>query len=128
MDLHTVLPCDATSVGTARRLVRGQLAHLVDHAPVDDEILDAASLSISELVTNAIVHARTDVAVRTAFDGGVLRVEVSDGNPALPTERRPKGVTGTGHGLQLIDAIATRWGVQPSTSGKTIWFELAYAN
>jgi anti-sigma regulatory factor (Ser/Thr protein kinase) len=128
MDLRTVLPCDATSVGRARRLVRGQLANLADDTPVDDEILDAASLLTSELVTNAIVHARTDVAVHAAFDGAVFRVEISDGNPALPKERRPKGVTGTGHGLQLIDAIATRWGVQPSASGKTIWFELACVN
>ena len=126
MDLQTVLPCDASSVGAARRLVRRQLARVADE--LNDETLDAASLLISELVTNAIVHARTDVALRAAFGDGVFRVEVSDGSPALPAGRSPTGIGGTGHGLQLIEAIATRWGVKPSASGKTVWFELACAN
>ena len=126
MDLQAVLSCDASSVGAARRLVRQQLAQVADE--INDETLDAASLLISELVTNAIVHAGTDVAVRAAFGDGVFRVEVSDGSPALPANRPLTGIGGTGYGLQLIEAIATRWGVKPSSSGKTVWFELACAN
>src|SRR5690348_1552560 len=120
MDLRTVLPCDASSVGIARRLVRGELGPLAD-----PELMDAASLLVSELVTNAIVHARTDVGFHAAVGGGVFRAEVTDGNPTVPTPRRPSGLAGTGRGLQLIEQLATRWGVTTSGSGKTIWFELA---
>jgi anti-sigma regulatory factor (Ser/Thr protein kinase) len=122
MDLRTVLPCDASSVGRARRLVRQELAPVAD-----DEVIDAASLLVSELVTNAIVHARTDVGLYAALIGGIFRVEVTDGNPTMPTQRRTAALAGTGRGLQLIDQIATRWGVRASGAGKTIWFELAYA-
>ena len=114
------MPCDASSVGAARRLVRGELARFGDQ-----EFTDAAALLISELVTNAIVHGRTDVALHAAVGQGVFRAEVSDGNPTMPIRRRPTGLSGTGRGLQLIDQIATRWGVTKSGSGKTIWVELS---
>jgi len=120
MDLRTVLPCDASSVGAARRLVRHELARYGDSDLVAD-----ASLLVSELVTNAIVHGRTDVKLHAKLRRGVFRAEVSDGNPAVPAPRRPNELAGTGRGLQLIDEIANRWGVKTSRSGKTIWFELA---
>lgn len=120
MQLRTVLPCDASSAGKARRLVRRELAS-VD----DPDLVDAASLLVSELVTNAILHARTDIALFARVRDGVFRAEVSDANSTLPTQRRPSELAGTGHGLQLIEAIATSWGVLTSGSGKTIWFELA---
>jgi anti-sigma regulatory factor (Ser/Thr protein kinase) len=122
-----VLPCDASSVAAARRLVRGELAH----AEVPDEradFVDTASLLVSELVTNAIVHARTDVEVRLVTDHHMLRAEVSDGNPTFPSPRRPIGLAGTGRGLLMMDQVASRWGVLPSGSGKTVWFELTFAS
>ena len=131
MDVRTVLPCDASSVAAARRLVRGQLAS--DSAGAArrsdrEEMIDAATLLLSELVTNAIVHARTNVEVHLVIDDLMLRAEVSDGNPALPEPRRPNGLNGTGRGLQLIDRLASRWGVQTSDAGKTVWFELLFAS
>lgn len=127
MDVRTVFPCEASSVGAARRLVRGGLASdgigLRDRA----DLVDAASLLLSELVTNAIVHARTTVEVHLVTNDQMLRAEVSDGSPTLPSPRRPTGLTGTGRGLQLIDDIASRWGVSSSGVGKTVWFELAFA-
>lgn len=71
------------------------------------------------------MHARTDVAVYAAADGAVLRVEITDGSPRLPKGRQATGLAGTGRGLLMIEQLATRWGVQPSTSGKTVWFELS---
>lgn len=122
MQLRTVLPCDASSVGTARRLVRHELASFDDA-----DLVETASLLVSELVTNAILHARTDVGLYAVVRDGVFRAEVTDGNSALPTPRRPSELAGTGYGLQLIGAIATNWGVQRSAVGKTVWFELAYS-
>ncbi|MGH8891578.1 MAG: ATP-binding protein [Acidothermaceae bacterium] len=121
MDLRTVLPCDASSVGTARRLVRSQLANLADPDVVAD-----ASLLVSELVTNAIIHGRTGVKLHAGVRRGVFRAEISDGNPALPAPRRPSQLATTGRGLLLIDEISSRWGVKNTRSGKTIWFEIAF--
>ena len=91
---------------------------------VRSEVADAAGLLVSELVTNAIVHARTPVEVRISVTDTVLRADVSDGSQTLPAPRRPIGLAGTGRGLQLLEQIATRWGVLSTGSGKTIWFEL----
>ena len=120
MDVRTVLPCDASSVGTARRLVRKQLA-CVD----DPDLVADASLLVSELVTNAILHGRTDVVLRAGLKRHVFRAEVTDHNPAVPAQRRPNESTAGGRGLHLVDEIANRWGVKTSRSGKTVWFELA---
>jgi anti-sigma regulatory factor (Ser/Thr protein kinase) len=120
MDLRTVLPCDASSVGTARTLVRKQLARIDDPDLVAD-----ASLLVSELVTNAILHGRTDIKLRAALKRRVFRAEVTDGNPALPMRRHPGELSPGGRGLQLIDEIAYRWGVKTSRAGKTVWFEIA---
>ena len=127
MEVRTVLPCDASSVAAARRLVRGELAHT--EVPTErSDFVDAASLLVSELVTNAIVHARTDVELRLVTDAHMLRAEVSDGNPTFPTPRRPMGLAGTGRGLRMMDDLASRWGVSSSGSGKTVWFELTFAS
>jgi anti-sigma regulatory factor (Ser/Thr protein kinase) len=125
VDIRAVFPCDAASVGAARRLVRAQLVHSDRPRPsVHAEVVDAAGLLVSELVTNAIVHARTPVEVRVSVTDTVLRAEVSDGSPTLPAPRRPIGLVGTGRGLQLLEQVATRWGVLSTESGKTVWFEL----
>jgi hypothetical protein len=122
VDIRAVFPCDAASVGAARRLVRAQLLATPDQprSTVQSEVADAAGL----LVTNAIVHARTPVEVRVSVTDTVLRADVSDGSQTLPAPRRPIGLAGTGRGLELLEQIATRWGVLSTDSGKTIWFEL----
>lgn len=125
MDLRTVLPCDASSVGQARRLLRQQLISLGDADLVDAEVLDAAGLLVSELVTNAVVHAGTDVTLHVRVRRGVLRIEVADGSPVVPTPRRTTALAGTGRGLQLVDRLSDRWGVDKARNGKTIWFELS---
>jgi anti-sigma regulatory factor (Ser/Thr protein kinase) len=125
VDIRSVFPCDAASVGVARRLVRAQLAQTDrSRASLQPELADAAGLLVSELVTNAIVHAQTPVEVRVSVTDTVLRAEVSDGSQTLPAPRRPIGLAGTGRGLQLLDQVATRWGVLSTDSGKTVWFEL----
>jgi anti-sigma regulatory factor (Ser/Thr protein kinase) len=125
VDIRAVFPCDAASVGAARRLVRAQLAQADrPRSTLQAEVADAAGLLVSELVTNAIMHARTPVEVRVSVTDTVLRAEVSDGSQTLPAPRRPIGLAGTGRGLQLLEQVATRWGVLSTDTGKTVWFEL----
>jgi anti-sigma regulatory factor (Ser/Thr protein kinase) len=83
------------------------------------EPLGTAVLLTEELVTNAMVHAETDVAVTVRLDRDV-RVEVLDQSTELPVQ-----APGRSGGLQLVDALASSWGVSPGEGGKTVWFELA---
>lgn len=90
-----------------------------------DAFLDASRLLVSELVTNAVLHARTDLelVVRLAPHG--VRVEVSDGSPSAPVLRRYEDEAMTGRGLALVEELATRWGVDDRPQGgKAVWFEL----
>ncbi|EMF50735.1 regulatory protein [Streptomyces bottropensis ATCC 25435] len=84
-------------------------------------------LVVSELVTNACLHAEGPAELRIACDNKVLRIEVSDrgaGNPAPRTPHRA-GRPG-GHGMFIVQRLCLDWGVvrAPGESGKTVWAEL----
>ncbi|MFE2286080.1 ATP-binding protein [Streptomyces sp. NPDC059443] len=87
---------------------------------------DAAELALTELVANVVRHVpgRSCVVLILRRPDG-LRVEVSDGCPAPPrvtnesNENLPEG----GRGLLLVEAVADRWGTDPNSTGKTVWFE-----
>lgn len=113
------LPPDATSARRARRLVGEVLAG----AGLED-LEDVALLLVSETVTNAVIHAATDVELLVVAEGGCLRVEVSDGSPVLPGVRHYDEVATTGRGVGLVEVLATAWGVEQTTGGKTVWFTL----
>ncbi len=128
MDVRTLLPCDAASVGAARRLVRGELTTHAHAVPDRAELVEAASLLVSELVTNAIVHARTDVELRLVADDRMLRAEVTDRNPTLPTRRRPTSLTRHRPWARIDRRPGQPVGVSCyRTPGKTVWFEMTFA-
>jgi anti-sigma regulatory factor (Ser/Thr protein kinase) len=79
---------------------------------------------VSEVVTNAILHARTPFVVTVSADEKAIRVDVTDESDALPSKRKYGALHPTGRGLHIVEAIADRWGVAPGPSGKTVWFEL----
>jgi two-component sensor histidine kinase len=113
-----VLPLDARSVAAARRLLRSTLdAHATSSA-------DDAVLMISELVTNAVRHARTRLHVSVSIADRTLRVEVSDDDPTLPVAPALEHHATSGRGLRIVDNLADRWGATPTDAGKTVWFEL----
>jgi len=89
------------------------------------ELRASAELLTSEIVTNALVHARTEIIVGVFDTDGRLRVEVADGlSVSLPAPSDPDPEASRGRGLWLIDAIATDWGVESVEAGKLVWFEL----
>ena len=107
------------SAAAARRFVTDTLA-----AWGHDDAVDIAILLVSELVTNSILHARSDVDLIVTEDDGRLRVEVRDASPEAPTVRSYDTTSITGRGLAMVQSFAARWGVQPLPAGKAVWFEL----
>jgi anti-sigma regulatory factor (Ser/Thr protein kinase) len=120
----TTLPPSGRSAAAARRT----LERALDDAQLG-ELLDEALLLVTELVTNAIVHAGTDIELRIDTSGGGLRVEVVDRSPgSLPVIRpAPAETREGGRGVFLLDALATEWGTRHFSEGKSVWFELGAA-
>ncbi|MEU4212286.1 ATP-binding SpoIIE family protein phosphatase [Streptomyces sp. NPDC026206] len=127
---RTSLPGDARAPSAARRFVRTVLAGWNAHAMVTDD----ATLLVSELVTNAVVHAGTSVDLECRLDparGGSLVVEVTDHHPAREFRARPRPATGDregpahgGQGLRLVAELAETWGTAYRRTDKTVWFHL----
>jgi DNA-binding NarL/FixJ family response regulator len=116
--MTTDLPTDPRAVGTARRWVRELLA------PSATEELDVIELLVSELVTNAIVHASSAPRVEVELGRDRIRVAVHDADPTPPARRVPDVGRIGGRGLLLLDELASRWGSEPSGGGKVVWFEV----
>ena len=91
-----------------------------------EHLVDAAALLVSEVVTNAVLHARTPLALELERRDGCVRVIVSDGSPRQPQRRRPGPEAGTGRGLGLLAVLSTDWGSGPAEDPwqKDVWFEL----
>jgi anti-sigma regulatory factor (Ser/Thr protein kinase) len=106
--------CSLSAPAEARSYVRG-------HLPVGD-VADAVELMVSELVTNAVVHARSGVEMTLEELSDRTRVEVCDDSARLPETRDP--TEAGGRGLLVVEALADRWGVQRLDGGKAIWFEV----
>jgi hypothetical protein len=90
-----------------------------------DDLVDPASLIVSELATNAVVHACSGFAVSLNHDGPVVRLAVGDGAAAVP-QRAPGGTEAPrGRGIPIIETVASRWGHLALDRGKLVWAELA---
>lgn len=86
------------------------------------DLADDVALVVTELAANAIVHAHSGFTVELSTGPDVLRISVCDGSP-LPTG--PALPAAPLHGLYAVDALASRWGVEPiGHAGKAVWAEL----
>ena len=104
----------AESVAQARRLVKRQL---------DDwgqsDLSDDARLVVSELLTNAALHAKPPIKLRLARLPTGVRLEVSDGSPELPLKVHAGTDVMTGRGWSLVEALCHSWGVQSAGRGRS---------
>jgi anti-sigma regulatory factor (Ser/Thr protein kinase) len=117
---ETVLPREPASVSVARRLVLSWLSERGVPAASDD-----VGLVITELVTNAVLHATGDhVHVRLVTRPGRFRIEVRDHYAVPPAVRPPSDEPAVGNGMHLVSRLAVRWGVAAEHDGKTVWAEL----
>ncbi len=111
---------DESSVGEARSFMRDVLAET--GAPVD--VVDSAVLLISELATNVTLHARTHLQVSVRVDDSDLWAEVKDWNSRVPQPCHTPVDATSGRGLQMLDILASNWGIRRGAEGKVVWFRL----
>ena len=126
VDLHTTLearvelPGERQSVPLARDLVMQMLG------PAESrDIVDSATIIVTELVANAVRHASGPCAVELTRRGELLRIAVVDGDPGIPgLQRLDVGALG-GRGMHIIAALAFGWGVDALGDGhKLVWADL----
>ena len=118
------LPPTTESVPTARRFVRNAMRESDTVADVD-----TASLLVTEIVTNAVLHALTPRTVRVSVAADVVRIEVRDGSIVPPRMHTFSATAATGRGLQMLERLAVRWGVRSEPpKGKVVWFEVGAAS
>ena len=119
--LRLALPSDATAVRQARQLTRDALVawHL-------GQLEEAAVLLVSELVTNAVRHARDTGAIglELASTSTRLRVEIQDGDPSWRHMDSLADDDESGFGFLVVDSLADRWGLRRVCAGKAVWAEL----
>lgn len=110
---------DASSVAAARRFTRQTL-----EAWGEDELVDSASLIVSELVTNAVVHTGTSAQLTLGLRGRHLRIDVEDQHPGrkLPIVTEPPPDTAEhGRGLMITTSLSSAWGVEYTRTAKRVW-------
>ncbi len=129
---------EPAAVAAARKFVRDTLCSWLQSGAgadadadtaADGGLVDDAVLLTSELVTNAVVHAGTQVQVTCKLAAGAVEVVVRDSHPArmvpgpAPDDTVPAERTG-GRGLLLPSALAAAWGVSYGTDAKAVWFRM----
>jgi serine phosphatase RsbU (regulator of sigma subunit)/anti-sigma regulatory factor (Ser/Thr protein kinase) len=112
---------DAQAPRLARRFIGDVLAGHIDEGSVE-----VARLLVSELVTNAVVHAASAVEVEVAVDeaGVVVRVRDADTGPLVSRSGGGSELDEGGRGFMLVDRLAHAWGTEHGGGRKTVWFRL----
>ena len=108
----------------ARDFVRTALSGWDGGGELED-LAESVTLLVSEVVTNAVVHASSDVEVLIRLTSDAAVVEVTDTSDVAPLPREAADDATSGRGMALVDALARSWGVRPAPGGgKTVWFEV----
>ena len=113
------LPSNFWSARTARYEVAGALAEWDwrERSP-------AAQLIVSELVTNAVEHAETEVEVVMTATESILRLQVTDGGGGTPVRREVRPGDPSGRGLNIVAFLAREWGTAVEPGSTTVWCTL----
>ena len=89
------------------------------------EVVEDVLLLVSEVITNACLHAGGPRELLLHCTEERLRIEVTDASPVRPAPRRSGPALPGGHGLHVVERLSRGWGTVPSGSGKTVWLEVA---
>ncbi|WP_128380760.1 PAS domain S-box protein [Streptomyces cavernae] len=119
--VSTELPAVPESVPAGRAFLSRTLTAWDCAEPADD-----ARLLLSEILTNAVLHAQGPIGLHLCRTATELTVEISDRSPHLPQPRWSAEDEESGRGLILVRSLADDWGVRPTDEGKTTWFSLKH--
>ena len=90
-----------------------------------DELVADAELVVTELVTNAIIHAETGCQVTVERTRNGVRISVADGDGTSRPRPQPFDLEREGgRGLLIVSTLASDWGISPGDEGKTVWADL----
>ena len=112
-----------SSLGEGRRFI----AQTLREWQVDEARIESVLLVANELMANAIVHARSAPVLSLIETGNDLLLRVADASVSLPVARAATPDQSGGRGLLLVEALADRWGIDTSDSGKIVWVAFADA-
>ena len=114
------LPRNPSSVVAARRFIEARATAWSFPEPAGEQLV----LIGSELVTNAVLHARTELTLTLEHRGDRVRISVRDRSKAPATLRHYRADALTGRGLGVVAALSDRWGISAAADGKVVWAEL----
>ncbi|WP_199923708.1 ATP-binding protein [Streptomyces cellulosae] len=106
-------------VRAGRQWTRRQLESLPWTA-AEPETVDAVVLTVSELLTNAHIHAHSDAHLVLTWDGDCLHVSVHDEDPTMPRQRTPQEGEASGRGVGIVRMLADEWEMKCQRHGKTV--------
>jgi DNA-binding NarL/FixJ family response regulator len=116
---RTQLAADVRSSAGARRFMEETLRRWQC-----GDVLDIVNILVSELVTNAITHAKSEAEVTVLLTPTSIRIEVTDTGEGTPQAKELVHEGTSGRGLAIVDVMSSAWGVEPRERGKTVWFEV----
>ena len=117
--MTTLAPVPASS-----RAARHVVADWCIAQGIIGDVVDTLLLLTAELVTNAVLHGRSEVVLSLGRLGSRVRVGVADENTRLPQRGEIDPDALTGRGMTLVEALSDRHGVEVSPLGKTVWFDV----
>jgi anti-sigma regulatory factor (Ser/Thr protein kinase) len=115
-------------VPTSSRAARHFVADWCITEGIIGDVVDTLLLLTAELVTNAVLHGRSEVSLRVGRNGSRVRVGVGDENTRLPQRRESDPDALNGRGMALVEALADAHGVDVEAMGKIVWFDVATAS
>lgn len=113
-----VVHASPRAVRDARQLMQ----RLCQQLGVADELADTSVLLISEVVTNAVMHAQSEARVSITVSAHEVYVEVADDATKMPVAQPRNDTAVSGRGVGMLDVAASEWGVRSDVVGKTVWF------
>lgn len=113
--VELMLPHDRAAIPLARNSIMSFVACAATG------LEDRVALAVSELATNAVIHTDDIFSLRATCNDERCLVEVIDTETEPPRHIAAHAMAECGHGVELVDAVADRWGITPAEHGKTVW-------
>ena len=86
------------------------------------ELVDTAVLLASELITNAVLHGRSELELTIEISSTGVKVSAADMNSRRPVRQSTDPMALDGRGIAIVDLLASQWGVTATENGKVVWF------